>query len=355
MATVLGYPGPLNVFVPNMEASGGLLFGFSRNAKSFPVNNYIQIFPSKQMVGVYASYTSRNAARIISDSDNEHVWADGNAAPTGTDNLESFAWKTYTTTRRAYAYTIGELTVDQAEWDIILVTSNDMAQQCMTARTMLVHAALSGETWGSNTAAVDGGILSSGQNWTTGNDGSGSNQGPNIKKSIQYGQKTVNLYTIGVVRPKDLTLVVNPTTAQAMAASTEIQDYLKQSPFALAQIRGDAESQNGIWGLPDMLYSVNVMVEDAVRVTSRKGAASDSLSYVMPDGVAYLLARQGKLVGLAGSRSYSTVQLFFYKDEMTVETMYDQPNKRYMGRVISNYVVKVATVFSGFRYTACLT
>jgi hypothetical protein len=348
-----GYPAPLAVYVPSHEASGGLLVGYSRNVDDFPVNRYIQIFPSEKMLGLYASWTSRNAARIISNTDAEHVWADGDPCPPGLNNLESFIYNPYVTQRRVYSFTLGELTVDQMSFDLLMANSRDMAQQAMTARTMLVQNALQGASWGANTAAVNGGILPGGQTWGTGSVGYGGAQGPNIKQSIQYGQQQINLATIGVVKPRDLTLVINPNTAQVMARSTEIQDYIKQSPVALAQLRGDVPSQNGVWGLPDTLYGVNLVVEDAVRVSSRKGAASDTLAYIMPNGIAFLLARPGKLEGIAGSRSFSTVQLFFYRDELTVETLYDVNNKRYLGRVISNYVPIVASTLSGFYFTAC--
>ena len=350
-----GFPGPYDVYVPNHEASGGLLIGYSRNAKDFPVNNYIELFPSEKMFGVYAQYTSRNAARIISPNDAEHVWADGDACPPGLNNLESFNYLTYKTTRRAYTFTLGEMTVDQMSFDMLMTNTRDMAQQCMTARTLLVQNALSGANWGSNTASVDGQILTSGQNWTTGSVGYSGNSGPNILMSIQYGIRTVQQQTIGAVKQDKLVLVINPVTAQAMAASTEIRDYIKQSQFAMDQVRGDKPSQNGVWGLPDTLYGVKIVVEDAVRVSSRKGAVTDSLGYVMPNGVAYLLAAPGRLDGLAGSRSFSTVQLFFYKDEMTVETLYDLNNRRYLVRVVSNYVPIVATTLSGFYFTNCLT
>jgi hypothetical protein len=305
------------------------------------------------MVGLYAAWTSRNAARIISNTDAEHVWADGDASPPGLNNLESFVYNPYVTQRRVYSFTLGEMTVDQMSFDLLMANSRDMAQQGMTARTMLVQNGLQGASWGSNTAAVNGGILGSGLTWANGSVGYSSNNGPNIKQSIQYGQKQVNLVTLGVVKPRDLSLVINPNTAQVMARSTEIQDYIKQSPVALAQLRGDVPSQNGTWGLPDTLYGVNTIVEDAVRVSSRKGASSDSLAYVMPDSIAFLVARQGKLEGIAGHRSFSTVQLFFYRDEMTVETLYDVNNKRYLGRVISNYIPVIASTFSGFYFTSC--
>jgi hypothetical protein len=352
---VAGFPGPYDVYAPNHEASGGLLIGYSRNQADFPVNNYIQIFPSKQMLGLYYAYTSRNAARIISPTDAEHVWADGDARPVGLNNLESFVSLAYKTVRRAYTFTIGDQTIEQMSFDLLMTNSADMAQQAMTARTMLVQAALSAANWGANTAAVNGQILPPGQNWTTGSVGYSGNQGPSILPSLQYGIRTIHQQTIGVVRENKLSLVINPVTAQAMAASTEIRDYIKQSPFALAQVMGDAPNQNGIWGLPTHLYGVKIQVEDAVRVSSRKGATTDNLGYVMPNGIAYLIAVDGQLEGLAGQRSFSTVQLFFYRDEMTVETFYDTQNRRYLGSVISNYVPVVASTLSGFLFTACLS
>lgn len=361
MPSTAGYPSQYDVYVPSHAASGGLLVGYSRNAKDFPVNRYIEMFPSKQELGLYASYTSRNAARIISPTDADHVWADGDPCPPGSNNLESFRFDPYRTQRRVYPFTIGEMAVEQMSFDMLLTNTNDMAQQAMTARTLLVQSALAGANWGNNTASVDAangpggvGILPSGGNWTNGSVGYSGNNGPNIKKSIQYGVKQIWLSTLGAVGYKKLALVINPTTAQAMAASTEIQDYLKQSPYALDQVKGNVESQNGIWGLPDTLYGVKIVVEDAVRVSSRKGAATDALGFVMPDGVAYLLATPDALVGLAGSRSFTNVQMFFYKDEMTVETLYDINNKRYLARVISNYAIVIATVYAGFMYTNCL-
>lgn len=354
-----GSPSAYNVYVPNHEATGGLVVGFSRNTTDFPVNRYIEIFPVQKMVGLYASYASRNAARIISNTDAEHKWNDGDPRPVGSNNLDAFAYLEYRTNRYAWSFTLGELTVEQMSFDLLMTSLRDMGQQCMTSRTMLVQSALTAAFTGSaNSASVPGTILQPNQDWSTGNNGEGTNQGPNIKRSLQYGIQQINLATIGVVRAKDLTLVINPNTAQWMASSTEVQDYIKQSPFALAQLRGDVPNQNGEWGLPTVLYGVEVQVEDAVRVATRKSnadtfATQATTSYVMPNGVAYLLARPGKLVGLAGSRSFSTVQAFFFRDEMTVETLYDVNDKRYIASVISNWQPVVATTYSGFQFLNC--
>lgn len=346
-----GFPSAYDGYVPSPEASGGLVVGYSRNQADFPVNGYIQIVPVTQMFGLYWNYTSRNAARIISPTDTEHIWPDGEACPPGLNNLESFSTQQFLCVRRAYTFTIGSLAVEQMSFDMLMTNSQDMAQQAMTARTMLVQANLAAANWGTtNSAAVNGGILTAGQNW--GNGGITPNFAPNILLSLQWGIRAIQQQTIGAVRENKLALVVNPYTAQAMAASNEIRDYLKQSQFALAQVMGDAPNQNGVWGLPTHIYGVKIIVEDAIRVSSRKGATTDALGYVMPNGVAYLIARPGELVGLAGSRSFSTIQMFVYKDEMTVETIFDTVNRRYVGRVITNYVPVVATTLSGFQFTA---
>lgn len=354
MAGGAGFPGPYDVYVPDHAASGALVVGYSRNKEDFKTNQYIEIIPVNKMLGLFASWTSRNAARIISPTDAEHVWADGDPRPVGLNNLESFQFLNYRTIRRAYSFTLGELTVEQMSFDLLVANSRDMAQQAMTARAMLVQNALAAASWGSNTASVNNGILLNGQDWTTGSVGFGGSQGANIKRSLQYGIRTIHKQTLGQVREDKLVLVVNPTTAQAMAYSTEIQDYLKQSQFALAQVRGDSPNQNGVWGLPTHLYGVKVVVEDAVRVSSRKGAATDSLGYVMADGVAYLLAAPGELVGIAGQRSFSNVQMFVYEDEMTVETLYSVNDRRYMASIVTNYDPRVVTVLSGFYFTNCI-
>lgn len=350
----VGYPSATNTYVPNHAASQSLVVGYSRTPGTFRVSQYAQYVTAKNNIGTYFVWTSQQAARIITNDDAEHMWQDGDAAPEGANNLESGEWQVFRTIRYAYPFMLGEMAVEQAEYPLLAAQAAVSAQQAMTARTMLVQNALTNASWGQNTAAVDGGILQSGHNWTTGNDGSGTNQGPNIKQSLQYGSLIVNKLTIGVVQPSMLTLVVNPTTAQAMARSTEIQDYIKQSPFALAQLRGDKPSQNGKWDLPDMLYGHSVAVEDAVRITSRPGATSTTYTYTLADGVAYLLARQGELEGIEGTRSYSTVQIFFYKDELTVYTKYDADNQRYVGRVVQNMNPVVVSTLSGFQFTKCL-
>src|ERR1700729_3113863 len=97
-------PSGSNTFVPNPRATGGLLVGYSRNTEDFAWPRYAEMFPVQRNVGIYYQYTSRNAARILSATDAEHLWADGDAAPSGVENLETFQDQTYFTQRRVYPF-----------------------------------------------------------------------------------------------------------------------------------------------------------------------------------------------------------------------------------------------------------
>lgn len=349
----VGYPGPYDVYVANTAASGALLVGYSRNAKTFALNRYSQTFPAKNMLGLFYEYTSQSAARVVSQTAADDEWPDGDPCPPGLNNLESWTTKSFRTKRRVYPFTLGELTTEQMDFDLLLTNSNDMAQRAMTVRTMLTQNNLSAAFTGStSSAAVNNGILPNGQGWDTGSVGYGGAAGPNVFTSIQFGLINIHMLTVGSVREDQVCWVINPQTAQAVSRSTEVQDYLKQSTVALSQIKGNVPSQNGRWGLPDVFHNVDVEVEDAVIITTNKEAATTLYGYVMPYTVSYLIAKPAALVGLAGQRSFSTIQIFFYRDEMTSEVMFDRNNKRYLSRIISNYVPVIATLKSGFQFTS---
>lgn len=129
--------------------------------------------------------------------------------------------------------------------------------------------------------------------------------------------------------------------------------FVANSPFAQAQVRGDAPGYNTTWGLPDKLYGVDVVVEDAVKVTSKKGA-TDARDFTTGGDTAYLIARPGGLVGVEGSPSFSFLQLFMY-EEMGVESKDDPDNRRTNGRVVEMYDVRVVSPIAGCRATDVVT
>jgi hypothetical protein len=347
------YPQVTNVYVPNHAATGGLLTGFSRNPKDFAFNRYSQIFPVPNMIGYYATWTSRQAARIHNNDLRDFMWRDGNDAPSGADNLESFQYNKYETIRYAFPFTLGDMTISQADWPVLQAHAEMVAQQAMTGRTALAYSQWGvPANWNTHCAMVDGSagtlngnaaLLPSGQNFKN-----GSSTNPNIQIAINAGMIKINQDTLGVLKPKDVAVIVNPNTAYQMAQSPEIHDYIKGSPFVQAQLRGDSESLNGMWGCPDVLYAHPFVVEDAVIDINLKGATPDTTGYVVPDGVVLMASRIGVLEGVGGSPAYSTILTFYCQDDMTVQSYHDVNNLLTRGRVVTNFTVVVSNFNSGY-------
>jgi hypothetical protein len=357
------FPGPYSVYLPTTEASQSLLVGFSRNPKTFRVSKYTQYVNVQKMFGAYRYWTSQQSVRILTSNDNDHLWNPGAAVPGGSQNTESTTVYNYYAQRRLFNVVLDDIIIEQADWPILAAHSSQQAELAMTSRTLRVYNQLKLPTqtsagWGSNTAAVNGGILPSGQTWANGTpdavySGTTYTTGPNIKVSFQYGQYQILLSTYGAVDPQNLSVVFGPQLAQAMAASAEIQNYLKQSEFSLAQLRGDSPAQNGQWGLPDILYDTKIEVEKSIRISSRQDAATTVSSSIFPKTEAYMIAREGQLEGIEGARNYSTFQLFFYRDEMTLKNTNDPINERQLLGVVTNDAPVVVAPVSGFQYTAC--
>lgn len=342
------FPGQMNTFIPSHEESGRLTVDFSRNPSKFALNKYTQLVPIEKPEGYYLKMTLEERGRILSTTLLENQWADGNDAPTGAEGKESFEFIAFRAQRYAYAFQLGDLSVQNASWDILSQHADIKAQQAMTGRTV---AALTELTNSSNydTSHAKTATQTGGGTWdaaTTAN--------MYIKKSINYGVNQILQDTLAVVGPEDLYLVINPTCAKKMGESQEIADFVKGSPFALAYIKGDIEGSSPVnrrFGLPETYAGVNIVVEDAVKVTSRKGATR-ATSYALGDTTAFITARPGSLIGSYGGPSFSTCTIFCVKgDELAVETMRDTNNRRVTGRVIDHFKAVVTSSISGFLYS----
>jgi len=339
-----GYPGGHNIYVPSHEASGGLITGFSRNPKKFPLLRYIKLIPVKKEVGYYLRITAEEAGRVVNLMDS--VWPLGHEAPTGDENLESFQYSPYATTRRVYPYAIPTETVDQADWKVEVIMAGIQAAKAMTTRTKLVWNALT-------TAASWEGNTDTATNLGSGKWDAGSSTNLYIKNTFDAVSEAILKATLSVVQRADLVCVVNPATARKMSSSPEIRDYVKQTMGAIMIQRGEDESLVGEdrWGLPPVLYGIKMVIENTTVVTSAKGATR-AASYVVPAGVAVFLARPGSLLGIEGIPEFSTAQMFSY-EEMSAENKQDVDNRRYLGRFIDNFSTNLVAPASGYYVTAC--
>lgn len=340
-----GYPSGTNVFVPSHEASGSLIIGYSRNPKKFKINKYMKMVPVKKDVGYYLVITAEEAARVINAGLNDFVWSDGQEAPMGNDNLESFQFTKFATVRYAFPFNLGHKAIEQADWKILSVHAGFAAQKAMTARTINFWQTLNtAGNWAGNTNTATS--LGGGQ-WDA-----ATTTNLYIKKALNQVCENILQATIGVVQREDLVLVINPHTARLMAESDEIHQYIKNTPFVFKELVGGTDQNpDDLWGLPPSLYGLKVVVEDAVKVTSKKGAATKTTGYCCPAQTAVVMARPGSLMGMEGIPEFSTIQGFFY-EEFTVEQMDDVNNRRTVGRVVEDYTPALVAPASGYLITS---
>jgi hypothetical protein len=340
------YPSASNVFVRDHDASNKMVIDFARNIKSFAVNRYMQIIPVKKIAGYYLEMTIEEAGRIQFTDLKNFVWYDGQAAPEGLDGTESFQYKEFTCVRYAYPFQLGDLTVDQASWDILAQHASIKARQAMTARTQLAVGVMT--TTGNYDASHVLDVTTIAGN--TGNWAQSTTARQDIKRSLNTAAELILDDTLAAVEPADFILVISSSLAAEIAQSQELVDYIKGSPDAYAQIRGELPNRNAFYGIPEKIYGFTVEVEATRKVTTRKGQTT-SRSQVLAKGTPFLCSRPGGLVGVADAPNFST-GVIFAQEEMTTETLRDAPNRRTTGRVVENLVSKVVAPASGILFTS---
>lgn len=328
--------GGLNTFVPstNALATGALQVEFTRAVNTFPITKYAQIVPTQQMTGYYLRLDSDDNVRVTET--NEFAWPLGNDRPVGKMNQHDFV--SFTCNRYAYPFYIPNETVKQAAWDVVAQHARAKAQLAMTARSMRTATALTTTaTFNAVGNYYANGTAISGAAWT----GSTTNI---IQKGIQTALQRISLSTGGAVRGEtDIMMVISPTVANLLSQTQEVRDYVKNYPAALPFLQGADTFAK--YGLPPNLFGVQVVVDDSVKVTTRKGPTSQTREFVYGNSAVFV-SRPGGLVGVEGSTSFSTVQIFAFED-MTVENWDDPRDRRIEGRVIDNSTSEVVAPVSG--------
>ena len=354
MATGPGFPSSTNTYVPSFDASGRLVIGYSRNPNKFVINKYVQYVESPKTVGYYLKLSPQEAARIVSGQDYE--WPDGQVRPMHADGLEQFNYVQFRTARKDYGFTIGEMAAEQADWAILEQHSQIKAAQAMTGRTVDVLSTLTTTTNWTVAGATDPDLSADHTATATSLAGGqfdlGTSTAPYIKKALDKIAVLINLDTLGVVEPQQLMVIMNPNQARLWAESSEIHEYIKGSPAALDEIRSGT-SPNARYGpgLPSTIYGYQIHVENAVKVTSRKGATL-AKSFAFPDQQVAVVSRIGDIEGVYGSPSFSTLTVFWYKDELTLERFDDPKNRLVEGHVVQNYVPVITSPLSGYLVTS---
>lgn len=333
-------PSPGSVFIPS--ASGQIQIEFSRNPNDFPLAQYLSIVPVEKIAGYYPQIDTNEANRI--DEANEFNWPDGQERPKGRNR--PFRWRQWVAERKNYSFQIGQLSVNQSDFDVVAAHARGKAKLAMTDRTIDATTVLttSGNWPTGNTAATVDALLSdSGTSWY-----SSSTTNQYIKKSLLAIKEAILKATGGVVKGGDLMLVVNPDAARQMATTAEISAYLTQHEQALASLNmRDAQILND-FGLPPYLYGMRVVIENAVRTSSARAADDSSTQvYCLDDDKAVVVARPDGIVGTEGVPSFSTLTGFF-QEEMTVEAETDQWNRLTKGAVVDNRDIVLTAPAAGY-------
>lgn len=335
------FPSASNVFVRDHNASNKMVIDYARNVKDFAVNKYTQVIPVKKIAGYYLVMTIEEAGRLQHTDLRNFVWYDGQAAPEGLDGLESHEYLSFECQRYAFPFMLGDLTIDQASWDILAHHASIKARQAMTARTQLAVTALTTSTNYASSHYLDVTAITG----NTGNWAQSTSARQDIKRSLNTAAEVILDDTLAAVNPADLQVVISSALAADLAQSQEIVDYIKGSPDAYAQVRGELPNRNAYYGLPEKLYGFDIVIEATRKVTTKKGATV-SRSQVLAKGTPFMCSRPGGLVGVADAPNFSTCCIFA-QEEMTVETLRDAPNRRTTGRVVENMVAKLTAPSSG--------
>lgn len=340
------YPSSQNVFVRDHDASNKMVIDFARNINDFAVNRYVQIVPVKKVAGYYLNMTVEEAGRLLQSDLANFVWPDGQPASDGMDGTESHDFLPFETKRYNYPFTLGDLTIDQATWDILAHHASIKARQAMTARTQLAVTALTT----SGNYAADHVMDVTAITGNTGNWAQSTTARQDIKRSFIAAAEKILDDTLTGVELESLQVVINSALAGQLAETQEIVDYIKGSPDAYAQVRGELPNRNKYYGLPERLYGFALVIEATRKVTTRKGQTT-ARSQVLPTATPFMCARPGALVGVAEAPNFATC-VVFAQEEMTVETLRDVNNRRTTGRVVENLVAKIVAPASGVLFTA---
>lgn len=336
----VGFPGG-SAHVPLLELSGNLMVEFGRNLEKFPSNRYSRITPVKNDFGTYLRFDPSYLARS-SNIPNDGVWAPGTAAPVYTDQTLGFEPKTFKTTRYTYRKPIDKRAIELANWPLLKMETEALAQLAITVRAYKVANELF-TTANYDASHVVTATTANGAGFTQ----DGTTADPRIKKTLDYCARLIQQDTLGRVKWGNLSVVINHNTALRWSATREIREYLMQHTDAWKMVTGNKDkSYNAAYGLPDTLYGFNLIVEDTFYNTHNPGASSVTPSVIIPDNKLVVLIADGEQEQIEGGKSFNTCHVFSY-EEFTVETFEDPRSRMTELAVTMEYDTKIVAPATG--------
>lgn len=332
----VGTGGGLNTFVPTFSpATGQIQVEFTRSPNRFPITQYAQLVPVQAMSGYYLRIDEEETARVVNTQ--QYQWPLGEDRPTGMNS--DFEFHQWTAQRYQASFSITNEAAKNASWDIVASHARIAAAKMMTHRTLRAATVLTtaaNYTNGTNYFATAGALVASTN--ITSTDG--------VQAIVRAAIQQIVQNSVGSVTAKDIMLVINPETARQIATSEGVREYVRQSPSSLSFLTGDTTF--AAYGLPQTLFGLGgVVVDDTVRVTTRKGHATPARAFMygtLASPSMVFVSRPGGLIGNEGP-SFSSLTLFAYED-MTVETAEDSWNRRIKGAVTDTSAIELTAPMS---------
>lgn len=358
MAATFRMPSPTNYH----PVATNWVINFSRKKEDFALPRYCQLVEAPAPAFFYHEVERDQMIRI--GHPGEKAWADGAKRPFRSDNQLAFREQREVCVRYDYSTSVGNITLEmhQKNWQIKQQYLAMLTSQAMTHRTYNVWQGLGTGGWlgldttsmwpSTSVADVNTTNQGAGQ-WDMASATPGDASYHAIRKSLLWCATQIFLNTNGRVKWDDLRLVIHPDTARAMSNTAEIREYYKYGGSTTAEAQ-DVKNYNEQYGLPKKLYGIEVVVEDSMMLTDKATAgptsASTNRQFIKDKTKATILSRQGALDGVGGP-SFSTFQLWWYGEQMTVEEFSD-PIDRLTRMHITDYYTPVApALVSGFQIT----
>lgn len=312
-------PSGSNTFVPSYNITLALVQA-TRDPSSFKLARYLQYVKTDLRVFYYCKLDLDEPARLVTQQ--EFLWAPGQDAPTY-NNIGAFQFVQAATLKYGFGWILPNEAIDQAEWDLDASQMGIVSQKAMTNRTMAMATLVqTSSNWPtSNTATANTLNAGAGKFDTASSDPSDVHYLA-IRKALTAAQENIVLQTNGAIKIADMNFVHNPRLAKVMGNTSEIFDYTKGSPDAFRRQEGKDEKFYGEFGMPAVYASMNMVCEDAVKLTSRPNvttglATSGTRDWVFATASPAILSRKGGIDGKFGGPSLSTVQLYYYRNMET--------------------------------------
>lgn len=300
------YNGGFSGLIPLFDASGHLIVSYSRNPKSFPINNYtaMQVCPGGR--GAYLRFDPLSAHRIKPDN----KWAFGVPRPSGYENQLAFSQQNFVTERYSFHTTLDKFGVDVASFDVQKMHTERLAEQAMISRTKITNTVMTTSALYPATHVVDTGTTIAGAPLDQ-----GTTANPLLYKALLAAAKLIQDDT-GRVKIGDLSVLINDNTARKLSLTREIREYMMQQADSakMLEMPKTGYSLAGSYMLPDFLYRFKIYVEDTRYTSNTPDAVGDVLSPTFPDNTMVVFLREGDLEKSYGASGYTSFTQFIFED-----------------------------------------